>query len=185
MLSPQVSRTLNALGLLAICAVLAYAFVDQLTKHDLPCPLCLLQRVGLVAVGFGLCLNVVYGPSPRHYGVMLLAALYGGGVSARQTLLHIVPGTGTYGEPFLGMHFYVWGVVVFFLVLVGTGFMLLLDRPAAAGPRVRGGYLAPIALFLLLFLAAGNMVSAYLECGLGQCADDPTDYRTLGEPGRG
>ncbi|OZA78931.1 MAG: hypothetical protein B7X76_09550, partial [Azorhizobium sp. 39-67-5] len=47
-MSPALSRTLNALGLLGVCAVLAVAFFDQLVFGDLPCPLCLLQRAGFV-----------------------------------------------------------------------------------------------------------------------------------------
>jgi hypothetical protein len=116
---------------------------------------------------------------------MLLAALFGGGVSVRQTLLHIVPGSGSYGEPFLGLHFYVWGVVCFFLVILGTAAMLILDPPAGEGGGERpaaGGLLARGAVLLLLVLAVGNTVSTFLECGIGQCADDPTSYRLL-EPG--
>jgi disulfide bond formation protein DsbB len=184
MISAATSRTLNALGLIAICAVLVVGFVDQLGRHDLPCPLCLLQRVGFVAVGFGLSLNLIYGSGPRHYGIMLLGALFGGGVSVRQTLLHIVPGTGTYGDPFLGLHFYVWGVVCFFLVILGTAVMLIVDPPAEPAERGRAGgsgLLARGAVLLLLTLAAGNTVSALLECGFGQCPDDPTDYLLLNE----
>ena len=185
MISAATSRTLNGLGLLAICAVLLLAFYDQFTSDDLPCPLCLLQRVGFVAVGFGLCLNVINGSDPRHYGVMILGALFGGGVSVRQTLLHIVPGSGSYGDPFLGLHFYVWGVICFFLVIVGTAIMLIIGRPAGAGgpgaaPRGSGGF-AMIAVWLLLALTAGNAVSTFLECGPGQCADDPEGYRVIDE----
>lgn len=185
MISAATSRTLNGLGLLAICAVLMVAFYDQFAGDDLPCPLCLLQRVGFVAVGFGLCLNVIYGPEPRHYGVMILGALFGGGVSVRQTLLHIVPGSGSYGDPFLGLHFYVWGVICFFLVIVGTAIMLIIDRPAGAGRSaavpVRGGGFPMLAVWLMLALTAGNAVSTFLECGPGQCADDPESYRVLDE----
>ena len=185
MISAATSRTLNGLGLLAICAVLMVAFYDQFAGDDLPCPLCLLQRVGFVAVGFGLCLNVIYGPDPRHYGVVILGALFGGGVSVRQTLLHIVPGSGSYGDPFLGLHFYVWGVISFFLVIVGTAIMLIIDRSAGAGRSgavpVRGGGFPMLAVWLMLALTAGNAVSTFLECGPGQCADDPESYRVIDE----
>ncbi len=50
-MTPSLSRTLNAVGLLAISAVLAVAFFDQLVFGDLPCPLCLLQRAGFVGAG--------------------------------------------------------------------------------------------------------------------------------------
>ena len=54
--------------------VLVLAFVDQLWNHDLPCPLCTLQRAAFIAAGFGLALNLIFGPRPSHYGVMILGA---------------------------------------------------------------------------------------------------------------
>ena len=58
-------RDLNALGLLAVSLVLATALFLQVTVGELPCPLCLLQRVGFVAAGFGLLLNVRFGSRSR------------------------------------------------------------------------------------------------------------------------
>jgi len=70
-------------------------------------------------------------------------------------------------------------------VIVGTAIMLIIDRPAGAGrsgaaPRGSGGF-AMIAVWLLLALTAGNAVSTFLECGPGQCADDPEGYRVIDE----
>lgn len=189
-ITSEMSRMLNALGLLAICAVLALALGYQLLlPDDLPCPLCLLQRVGFVMVGFGLCLNLIYGSRSGHYGVMLLGALFGGSVAARQTLLHIVPGSGSYGDPFLGLHFYVWALITFFVVICGTAVMLMIDPAqddvAVADRTFAGNVVAKIAVYLLLALTAANAVATFLECGPGQCADNPTDYRLLEGRGSG
>lgn len=182
-MTPELSRGLNALGLLAVCFILAAAFFDQIVNHDLPCPLCLLQRVGFVAVGVGLCLNVLHGPRPHHYGMMILAALFGMSVAVRQVLLHIVPGTGSYGDAVLGLHLYTWSAVFFFLILVGSGLMLLFDGQYAGraemGARFGGQVLAGIAFWLMVLLAGANAVSAFLECGPGVCAEDPVRYRML------
>ncbi len=51
---------LNALGLLGITFVLLMASVLQVVLNELPCPLCLLQRLGFMLVMFGFMLNVVY-----------------------------------------------------------------------------------------------------------------------------
>lgn len=67
-------RKLNAIGMLLVCAVLAMGFYSQFTQDELPCPLCLLQRVATVAVLCGLMLNVVKGPKPDHYSIMIIAA---------------------------------------------------------------------------------------------------------------
>ncbi len=50
-------------------AVLLIGFILQFVLW-LPCPLCLLPRIGFVMVAFGFMLNVVYGPQSRHYGVI-------------------------------------------------------------------------------------------------------------------
>ena len=89
----DVAKLLNALALIAVDTVLALAFIDQLWFSDLPCPLCILQRAGFIAAGFGLALNLVFGPKPSHYGMTILGAAVGAAISIRQILIHIVPGT--------------------------------------------------------------------------------------------
>ena len=110
-MSADLSRLLNALGLLALDTVLALAFVDQLWFRDLPCPLCILQRAGFFAAGVGIALNLVFGPKPSHYGVAIIGAIAGGIISMRQILLYIVPGTGSYGNPVFGLHLYTWAFI--------------------------------------------------------------------------
>lgn len=78
---------LNTLGLLGMTAVLLIGFILQFVLNELPCPLCLLQRIGFVMVAFGFMLNVVYGPQSRHYGIVLIGALYGVATSLRQVSL--------------------------------------------------------------------------------------------------
>mgnify|MGYP006198665043 CR=1 FL=1 len=64
----------------------------------------------------------------------MLAA--GGAVSARQILLHIVPGSGSYGDAFFGLHFYTWALIVFSLIVIGSvvGYSAYLGAPVAAHP---------------------------------------------------
>lgn len=174
-------RTLNALGLLAVAAVLIAAFVDQIAFGDLPCPLCILQRAGFLGVATGLALNVRFGPRPSHYGLMLLSAIAGGAVSMRQTLLHIVPGEGAYGDAFLGLHFYAWALILFIICVAGTAVLMLFDRqfvePSPAPARAGIGGL--LAIVLVALLALGNGVSTVLECGGGLCPGTPTGYQLI------
>ncbi|MBL8906375.1 MAG: disulfide bond formation protein B [Rhizobiales bacterium] len=179
-MTPRLAIGLNALGLLAICIVLLFAFSDQLVYGDLPCPLCILQRAGLIAAGFGLALNMRFGPRPSHYGLMIIGALAAGIVARRQVLLHIVPGTGSYGDVFFGLHFYTWMVIVSTLIILGTAGMLLFDRQFTdeSGQKPLAGWiLASFGLFG--FLALANGVSTVLECAGGLCPDDPTGYLLL------
>ena len=61
----------NTFGVVILSVVLILAFADQLSNHDLPCPLCLLQRVCFVAVGLCLCMNLKEGIKTSHYGLMM------------------------------------------------------------------------------------------------------------------
>ncbi len=179
-MTAHMALRLNALGLLAICAVLTFAFADQFIYGDLPCPLCILQRAGFAAAGFGLALNLRFGPRPSHYAMTILAAIAGAAVSLRQVALHIVPGSGSYGNAFFGLHFYTWAFILFVLIIAGTAVMLLFDRQFKDGerPAPPGGVaLAVFTLFAALTL--GNGVSTLLECGSGLCPDNPTEYLLL------
>lgn len=177
-MSPELSRTLNGLGLLAVAAVLVAAFADQLVFNDLPCPLCILQRAGFTGVAVGLALNVKFGPRPSHYAVMILSALAGAAVSMRQTLLHIVPGEGAYGDAFFGLHFYAWAFILFAVCVAGSAVLLLFDRQftvpqqGLAGLDAFGG----LMIVLVLLLAFANGASTLVECGQGLCPDNPTSY---------
>lgn len=174
----DVAKLLNALALMAVDTVLALAFVDQLWFSDLPCPLCILQRAGLTAAGFGLALNVIFGPKPSHYGMTILGAAVGGAVSMRQILDHIVPGTGSYGNAIFGLHLYTWAFIAFALMIIGSAIMLLDDRQfSRAEPmssRLRPLPVTAVATFILL--AIGNVVSTVLLCGAGFCPETPGGY---------
>jgi len=174
-------RLLNALGLVAVAAVLITAFVDQIAFHDLPCPLCILQRAGFLGVAVGLALNVKFGPRPSHYGLMILSSLAGGAVSVRQTLLHIVPGEGAYGDAFFGLHFYAWALILFAVCVTGSAILMLFDAQFERGPETlpRAPLLGTLAIVLVLLLALGNGVSTVLECGGGLCPDSPTGYMLI------
>jgi disulfide bond formation protein DsbB len=180
-MTPAISLRLNSLALLAIAGVLAFAFADQIIYGDLPCPLCILQRGGFVAAGFGLALNLRFGPRPSHYAMTILGAAAGGAISLRQIALHVVPGTGSYGNPFFGLHFYTWAFILFCLIVTGTALMLLFDRQFKDAEKISaplaGLALAVFAVFALLTL--GNGMSTLLECGAGLCPDNPTDYLLL------
>jgi len=177
-MSADLSRLLNAIGLLAIGTVLALAFVDQIWFRELPCPLCILQRAGFFAAGFGIALNLIFGPKPSHYGVAIVGAMAGGAISMRQILLHIVPGSGSYGDPVFGLHLYTWAFIAAALIVVGCAIMLLDDRQfSRAEPMsVRLKALPLSVLLLFLVLAIANVFSTIALCGGGLCPESPKDY---------
>jgi disulfide bond formation protein DsbB len=159
--------TLNALSLYAVAMVLAAAYAAQFILHELPCPLCLLQRILFTALAVGPILNIRFGPRPSHYAMSLLAAVAGAVASTRQVLLHIMPGDAGYGSALLGYHYYTWA-------LLGRQF----EEDKAVLPAT-GGAFAQIAVWLVIALTAANVVTTLLECGFGACADDPVGYELL------
>ena len=175
-------KLLNALGLIAVDLVLVLAFIDQLWFHELPCPLCTLQRAAFIAAGFGLALNLLFGPKPGHYGVVILGACVGAALSMRQILLHIVPGTGSFGSPMLGLHLYTWAFIIFALMIAGTAMLLFYDRQFGR-PEPWSSRLSPLpltAFVLFAVVTVGNIASTLLICGLGFCPDNPTHYLLFG-----
>ncbi|WP_291867795.1 disulfide bond formation protein B [Bradyrhizobium sp.] len=174
--------TFNALSLYAVALVLAAAFAAQLLLHELPCPLCLLQRIQFALLAIGPILNVRFGPRPSHYALSLLAAVAGAAFSTRQILLHILPGDAGYGTALLGYHYYTWALIGFAAAIVLLAAILLCDRqfePDTATTQAPPGAFATSAVCLVIVLTALNVVSTLLECGFGPCADNPTVYELL------
>jgi disulfide bond formation protein DsbB len=177
-LTADLSRLLNALALVALDTVLVLAFADQLWFRDLPCPICIVQRAGFIAAGFGLALNLIFGPRPSHYGLAIIGAMVGGVISADQVLHYIVPGTGSYGNAIFGLHFYSWSLIAFAVVVAGSGVMLMFDRQfeSSSPPPLPLTVFPLTAVALLALLAVGNVASTLAICGVGLCPEVPGGY---------
>jgi disulfide bond formation protein DsbB len=173
--------TFNALSLYAVALVLAAAFAAQLLLHELPCPLCLLQRIQFAVLAVGPILNVRWGPRPSHYALSLLAAVAGAAFSTRQVLLHIMPGDAGYGTALFGYHYYTLALIGFVTAIILLAAMLLFDRQFEPGrePAVAPPAFAALAVWLVIGLTALNVVSTLLECGFGACAENPAVYELL------
>lgn len=89
------SRSLFLMGFLLCAAMLAIAGYFQFIEHLEPCPLCILQRVFILLVGFILLLAVLH--NPGIFGTRIYAfiagslALIGAGISARHVWLQNLP----------------------------------------------------------------------------------------------
>jgi disulfide bond formation protein DsbB len=167
-------------ALYAISAILIVAFYWQMAYAELPCPLCLLQRVGFTALAVGPVLTLRHGPRPAHYGLIIIAALMGAAIAARQILLHIMPGDAGYGSAFLGLHFYTWAFLCFVAAILASAVMLTFAKqfaPEAKAPA-RGKF-EELAVWLIIGVTALNAASALLECGFSGCPANPVRYELL------
>ena len=171
----QALYTANGLCTLVLCGILLGAFYFQFFLHEDPCPLCLLQRMGMLGVLFGLACNTWFGFRNEHIALVLIAALVGVTFSIRQVLLHVcpVPGEPTgYGTPVMGMHLYTWGVLIFGATVLVAAVFLLLVRPETAGARRAPAAFEKSVSLLAVGLCLGNVVATLFECGLGPCCEN-------------
>lgn len=179
----RLATKLNALALYSIGAILLGAFYFQVALQEIPCPLCLLQRVGFVALALGPTLTLRYGPRPSHYGLVSVAGLVGAGIAARQILLHIMPGDPGYGSAILGYHFYTWAFACFVAAIAASAIMLLFDAQFEAGfapPEL--GLFEKGAFWLVVAVTLLNAAGVLLECGFAFCPANPITYELITPP---
>lgn len=121
------------------------------------------------------------GERPSHYAMILIASLVTGFISMRQVSLHLAPGDPGYGSTLLGLHFYTWALIAAVGIVCYVALVFVLkdvtdDRDGAVplnGPASN----AVFAIFAVL--VAANLLSTVLECGAGQCDDNPVRYLLL------
>ena len=185
-MEPSFSARLADLVMLAIlaglAAILSAAMVLQYAAGEIPCPLCLLQRVAMFGVCFGIIHHVRKGYDVRNIGVSLVWALYLLMISVRQVLLDIVPRPGhAYpGSAVLGLHMPVWSVVIAFAILLAFAATLALfdgQRLSAMRPSPLLMRVGAVASDYTIALCILNLVSAILQCSVGAC--HTTGYKLL------
>ena len=119
---------------------------------------------------------------PLHYGLSILAALFGVVVAGRQVLLHIVPGSGAYGSALFGLHLYTWSLILFGAVIAGVALLMIVGgRPDhdrsdhQAAMRFRG-----IHRFAAWFLVVVTLANALNSLALCARWNAPTIPRATG-----
>jgi disulfide bond formation protein DsbB len=177
----RVFGALNILFLIAalivIAAILTTAMVLQFAYGELPCPLCLLERLALFGVAFGIILSLRRGFSYQNTGISLLFTILLLVVATRQTLLDIYPrpGHAYIGTAVLGLHMPVWSIVIALAILTAYALRLTLlgadprlpSEGAAAFPafaRIASGVSLAIILLCLI-----NTVAVVIQCGFSEC----------------
>lgn len=176
-----IQQLINIFELIAVMAVLLMAFFFQIVLHELPCPLCTLQRIGFAFIALGFILNLRFGFKPSHYSIVLLGAIFTAFVALRQVALHVIPGTGAYGSSILGLHMYTWSFILAVLIIIASAFLLGIDQQYQdIGIKERPWKKSTNILFALLTLVlAANIISLVLECGFQACPDNPVRYELL------
>ncbi len=158
-----------------IAAILTAAMVMQYGHGELPCPLCLLQRVAMLGVCFGLMQNLRNGFSDRNLGYSMLFSVFLLVVAVRQTLLDIYPRPGHeyVGSAVMGLHMPVWSILIAVTLITAFAVKLCVvgtedgSRPPERTSLV--GRLATVLSLYVIAIALINFGSVVVQCGLGQC----------------
>tara|TARA_B110000285_G_C15062350_1_gene583089 strand:+ start:717 stop:1238 length:522 start_codon:yes stop_codon:yes gene_type:complete len=165
-------KYINSTCILIVCSVLIGAFYFQFGLNEDPCPLCLLQRMGMIGVIFGLALNSYFGFDSKHFAVVIISALVGLTFSTRHVLLHILPGDPGYGSPIFEYHLYTWGVFIFIASILGSAlFLFYIDSFKRGSTHAILNY-EKYAVYLAAVIILINIIATIFECQLGPCCED-------------
>jgi disulfide bond formation protein DsbB len=89
------ARLANLLGFCACLGLLGFAYFSQYVLHLEPCPLCILQRIGIFLIGIVFMCAAIQGPrrgGRRVYAAAIALAVLGtAGVAARQLYIQSLP----------------------------------------------------------------------------------------------
>ena len=165
------------LVMFVIAGILTAAMTLQYANGELPCPLCLLERVAMFGVCFGIMLNFRRGFSYQNTGFSLLVAIVLLVIAVRQSLLDIYPRPGHeyIGSAIFGIHMPVWSIIIALSLLTAYAIKLAIlggDEYLRQADLAEFPVIQKIANVLSLYvtaLCAINLVSVILQCGLGEC----------------
>ncbi len=169
----------NILTVLGLSLILLTASGLEFALHELPCPLCLLQRAGLLCVILAFMMNLHFGVRTTYYGLALLGTLLTGIMALRQIALHVIPSTGSYGPPVFGLHLYTWLFMITLALIAWIAYLLLYHHQffSEIAEKTRVQKKGMIILNgVVFFVIALNIVTTYLECGFKQCPENPVEY---------
>lgn len=175
-----IARIINFLALFVTCVVLLFVLYWQLVGGELPGGLALTQRIALVGIGLGFLLNVRFGSSESHFGIVIVSAAIGLLVAARQTFAYAMATGVVLGQPILEWPFYFWTVTGFFSAILIGAALLFIEGQFVEGLRdTRPSGAAQAAGWLFVLVALAHVVSALLQCGFEACLGDSTGYELL------
>ncbi len=183
------------LWVLAYSGVMLGAFTIQFVGGEFPCPLCMLQRYGMILSTIGALWIIMQARRgeltavryAQGLGMGVLGAATGALVSVRQILLHIKPGDPGYGEPVLGMHLYTWALITFYVVILFVAVVSMLAPVGIPEAPTRAGAQRTISTLIVglfaLVVAANVIAIIFLEGFAWVLPDDPTGYNLLDQLG--
>jgi disulfide bond formation protein DsbB len=153
------AQRIASLFALTITIVLVITLYMYYIDGEEPCPLCYLQQASMIGIALMELLNVRFGISVRHYAGGLLFSLLGAVISFYQLDLNEFSFHALKGVNFLGLHLFVWSLIIFSCSILGIIFLLLL-RNEKREKKIGPFSWAVISLFLVVII--GVTISSIL-----------------------
>jgi hypothetical protein len=137
------------------------------THGESPCIFCWAQRTSMILMALVALFVVRYGPRPRYVGMLVLLGAWGVFMALRHSGLHLARDVGQgFAGTILGIHTYVWAGLIHWVVLLAAGALLLLLRGTLSTRwSTEPGRTARFAMGLLVVMAGGNAVQAFVSTG--------------------
>jgi cell division protein FtsW (lipid II flippase) len=83
----------------------------------------------------------------------------------------------------MGIHLYTWALLIFAATILILGVVFLFDSQFESKEETKTPRPVPllgsIAFWLIFGITAANVCTTFLECGFGQCPDNPVSYLEL------
>lgn len=144
------------------CIVLGFGMGDT------PCILCWQERTAMVLTALVAVFIMRYGLKPKYIGALLFTAIYGLWAGYRHSSPHILRDIGQgFGPAILGIHTYVWVMVVFAVVLLFAALMLVMqgDKLVEQDKDTKWSLLNKTTINVFLVVIAFNIVQAFTQTG--------------------
>ena len=180
------------LWILGYTVVIGLALLLQFAGHELPCPLCMLQRYAMIISTLGALWIVrqaehgvlTHDRYMQSIGLGALGAFVGAVFASRQIMLHILPGDAGYGGAVLGLHLYTWAFVTFCVVILFTALLCIVAPGALPQAPAKGSMgdrlSSAISLAFLAVVAINAVMIVCLEGFAWVLPDDPVGYGLFG-----
>ncbi len=160
--------------LLGINVILTAAMYLQYVDGEIPCGLCLLQRLFFFAICFPIILSFREGYSLQNMGLSILVTVFLLVVSLRQMLMHVVnrPGYPWVGSAIFGFHMPVWSIMlsIFLLLVYALKLSIIKHRDflklasVEAFPRIK--MIANFLIWYTIVILGINFISVIVQCGV-------------------
>lgn len=180
----QLYLTVVTLNVWVLVLILTGSVAQQLIFGELPCPLCVAQRIAMMLCALGPVHILLWTrdgaltarTAAVGHGIAIIAALLGTIAAGRQALMHILPGDPGFGSPVLGLHLYTWALIVFACQIAASGVMLI-ATPAVDGTPVMWGTIGRAAVIAFAVIVVVNLLLVVAQAGLHlNLPDHPTEY---------